>query len=627
MPHRLLPPLLASLALLMTVSAHAASPQIVLEQSRAHKEAIIEGARRTGEVERARLDAAEAMLRKAIDDPESAAAAPELLFELGSVIRLGFRFTDAIPILEKAAAAAEAAGHRDLAFDAWLDVARSHFLGTYDHGSASAAFERALLVAGDRPTDRQRFRIASYRTELLSTRNDIEAGFAAAAEAIRTAQTPEDRFYAHYDVAGLFTRVAASCDYVPSFDDCRRAVNAAKLEYSMAARIARAAGWTALAALAEDTASGLQGRGLIIDHWEDMEKMVARPEMFAPRVATDVLVNSRFGTDPSALAEIEDLQKAIEAMAQAGNVYGLAPQRDARSLFLAGLAVDLRGDQERASQLYLAAVQRLEEERGSLLDPRRRGTMIEDRAEFYSRAALRLLDLGRPEPAFEILERARARGLAELIGLGERGDLGPAELSFLSELLHLEAMASRSQKALKDRALQDGTLDANDPSLDELSNFENDRLALLRRHPQILKKLAGSAWSPVRLPELQAKAAIAGTSVLLYWIQRDGLVVWHVGPGGSMVRAVFLPQVILREKVERLRRSAERSSETFDAMMARELYLYLIAPMKPKLSTEHLMIVPHGELLGLPFETLINPDTGRYLIEEAEVVYAPNASG
>jgi CHAT domain len=251
--------------------------------------------------------------------------------------------------------------------------------------------------------------------------------------------------------------------------------------------------------------------------------------------------------------------------------------------------------------------------------------MIEDRAEFYSKAALRLLDLGRPEPAFEILERARARGLAELIALGERGDVGPGELSFLSKLLHLEAMASRSQKALKDRALQHGALDANDPSLDELSHFENDRLAFLRRHPQILKKLAGSAWSPVRLPELQAKAAIAGTSVLLYWIQRDGLVVWHVGPGGSMVRAVFLPQVLLREKVERLRRSAERSSESFDAMVARELYLYLIAPMKPQLA-EHLMIVPHGELLGLPFETLINPDTGRYLIEEAEVVYAPNAS-
>lgn len=242
MPHHLLPPLLACLVVLMPVSAHAASSQIVLEQSRASKEAFIEGFRRTGSMDLGRLVVAETMLRKAIDDPESAAAAPELLFELGSVIRLAFRFTDAIPILEKAAGAAETAGRGDLAFDAWMDVARSHFLGTSDHGAASAAFEKAVLVAGEAPTDRQRFRIANYRAELLSTRNDVEAGFAAAAEAIRTAQTPDDRFHAHFDVAALFGLVARSCDYVPSFDDCRRAVDAAVREYSMAARIARAAG-------------------------------------------------------------------------------------------------------------------------------------------------------------------------------------------------------------------------------------------------------------------------------------------------------------------------------------------------------------------------------------------------
>ena len=482
MPYRLLLSLqLASLALLTTVSAHAASPQIVLEQSRASKEAFIEGFRRTGKMERDRLDATEAMLRKTIDDSESAEVAPELLFELGSVTRLAFRFTNAVPILEKAAAAAAAAGRPDLAFDAWMDVARSHFLGTQDHGAAAAAFEKAVLVAGDAPADRQRFRIASYRTGLLSARNEL-------------------------------CRRRRSCDYVPLFDDCRRAVDASMREYMAAAQIARAVGWAALAEEAEDSTHDLGLRRDIIDNWENMEKKVReRPELFAPRAATDVLVSSRFG-EPSALVGNEDLQKALAAVAQQQDAYGLT-RRDARSLFLAGLAMDVSGDHERASQLYLAAVRGLEEERGSLFDPRRRGTVIENRAEFYSKAALRLLDLGRPEPAFEILERMRARGLAELTTFGERDDIGSAELSFLSELLLLEAKASRSERALRDRAVQAGVLDPNDPSLDELLRLERDRSALLRGHSGMAKKLAGSApWSPVSLAELQARAAVAATT-------------------------------------------------------------------------------------------------------------------
>src|SRR5689334_22600684 len=117
MAFRSLPSLLVGLTLLTTSGTYADNLQTVLEQSHANREAFIDRFRRTGRWESGRLNATEAMLRKAIADPKNAKAAPELRFELGTAIRLTNRFAEAIPILEQAAIAADTAGRRDLAFD------------------------------------------------------------------------------------------------------------------------------------------------------------------------------------------------------------------------------------------------------------------------------------------------------------------------------------------------------------------------------------------------------------------------------------------------------------------------------------------------------------------------------
>src|SRR5437763_1006562 len=92
-------PLLATLIFLISISAHAESTRHVLAESRANKEAFIESFRQTGKRNLGQLAATDTMLRKALQNPDAATIAPELLFELGSVIRLAGRFTDAIPVL------------------------------------------------------------------------------------------------------------------------------------------------------------------------------------------------------------------------------------------------------------------------------------------------------------------------------------------------------------------------------------------------------------------------------------------------------------------------------------------------------------------------------------------------
>ncbi len=59
---------------------------------------------------------------------------------------------------------------------------------------------------------------------------------------------------------------------------------------------------------------------------------------------------------------------------------------------------------------------------------------------------------------------------------------------------------------------------------------------------------------------------------------------------------------------------------------AEGLYQQLIAPLRPHLHSSKLILIPHGVLHYVPFAALRDPATGRYLIEDFTLTYAPSAS-
>jgi CHAT domain-containing protein len=119
--------------------------------------------------------------------------------------------------------------------------------------------------------------------------------------------------------------------------------------------------------------------------------------------------------------------------------------------------------------------------------------------------------------------------------------------------------------------------------------------------------------------------------VLLYWTTFPNVVAWYVGPEGSEVRNVFLPESVLEDKIGRVLASSggSKGDQPFDETTARELFLFLVAPFAAQLnaaSTKQIMIVPQGPLVQLPFEALIDPASGAPLIDRWAVSYAPNAT-
>lgn len=79
----------------------------------------------------------------------------------------------------------------------------------------------------------------------------------------------------------------------------------------------------------------------------------------------------------------------------------------------------------------------------------------------------------------------------------------------------------------------------------------------------------------------------------------------------------------LREQIKRFRESLMNFSPTFKRE-ARALYDSLLMTADTEIAkTKHLIVVPDGALWELPFQALIN-ESGKYLIEEREISYAPS---
>lgn len=604
---------------------------------RAMRNAFIEDFRVSGRLDPSRLAPAArdlATLAASATGPTKAQA----LFELGTIQRMRNEYAGAAVTLAQAALVATDAGRRDVAFDAWIGVARANAYGTSDHGAAALAFDRAADIAGDAPTPKQKYDLAAYQAQLKAARGEIESALIDALEAMRLAPDDKDRFYAELDVADALQKLAESCDYRPLRDArsdrdgtdryaaCRRAVTAGQSGYDRAARTADKLGWRSLAAQSRRFHTSLDLRRQLIEFRAKGEALPLAG-IFAPSGVRDILVTRDFAsgastlTDQAALATLTE-QVVAEADARTGRA-------DARSNYLRGLAADIRGGKPEATAGFFAeAAGQLAAERGAFFDPRRRGTVIENRGEIVRDLGLQLLALGREAEAFAAFESVRARGLGEIAAALARPDVSAADRAWLASLLKLEARASAIETGIVGRVVATGQLDAGETDLAALATVRAERQRQLRANEAARARFAAAPAAPASLDALRAAAKTAGVPVLLYWTTNTNVIVWVVGPRGSDVHSVFLPQSVLAEKIGRVVASSagSDSQQPFDETAARELFLFLVAPFLDQLDSPQVLIVPHGPLAALPFEALIDPSTRAPMIETHAVSYAPNAT-
>jgi CHAT domain-containing protein/Tfp pilus assembly protein PilF len=317
----------------------------------------------------------------------------------------------------------------------------------------------------------------------------------------------------------------------------------------------------------------------------------------------------------------DDLETAVPQFREAADRWGrLAPESAAAAgaLWELGAALRRAGQRQAAVEPLLAALDVLDRQVDRLgATPSIEAVFRARRAPAYVETIEALLELDRPEEAFHVAERTRARVLSEL--LAER------ELRFERELTPQLDRRRRELATAYDRALARLARAEGDDR--QVASRLLDRLEREREQVAEQVRHASAAVAALEAPQPltfeQASAALdPGTTALYYVVGPTQCTLFVLRAGEPLeTHRIGAGDEALRSAVRDLLREVE-SPRPGPALRRRAeaLYELLVAPAAGSIAdAQRLLIVPDGPLHRLPFAALVQPAEGeraaRYLVE------------
>ncbi len=632
-----------------SVEAQALHDQAVVRLDR-----YVDHFRRTSDLQalQPELALAEAELMKSIELNRLQAAnvaVARSLVKLGDFCRYRNDWDRAISTYIEATQLALGAGAADVESKALMGHAKALMIGKGAAAEGTPLIERAIHLATGLPDRSYLF----DAWQLLANAQEAHGDLVASADSLNRAfaavvdRVGEDKlvFYGYLDRAGVYQKMAEKCDYQTDFAACLAALAVSRRDYQAAHAAARRLGWAGFVKQSEEFLGRLELREQMIRSQQRVHG--GMQEVFAPRQASDVLVNEKFTVGGIVAPE---LFAWVEAQG------GLPVAADARGAYIRGLFSEMNGEADPALDWYLRATQLLEEDRSLLRDERTRGTFLEDKVEFYYSAMLHLLERGRYEEAFNLMERSRSRAFQDLMATRDLALSSPAERKIYATLLELRSRIDRYQSCLFEvrswqkagpacRALADsgwavgassrGLIPvAKDEPAPDVAPLEADLNQLRQEYDQARQQMSTRAprltqlvkSEPVALPELQRQLGRDGSELIAYLSLATQVVIWHIGPTDVQVVSVFLPRAELARKVAALRSSLLGKAAPFNTAMAEELFLFLIAPIARFIESDRVVVIPHEDLHYLPLQVLRDAAAGSFLGDRLKLSYAPSAT-
>ncbi len=599
-------------------------------------DAFVDQFRKTGDMRSRLPDLAQAEAELAASNKMLAAQGdwPALavgLLKQGHVYRMQGQWPNAIGLYQQAEEAAKRGRHTVHQADAlaWKALAES---SRRNVGQAFADAAEAVRIA--ETTDEKD--VLARALDVLGTVQIAQRDLAGAADTLNRevavaaeAKDPITPYYAYLNRSDVYLKTGDKCDFQRSFEPCYQALDRARADLQQALAIARKLGFAGLARQTEEFIGNVEARRSLIKSQESMDQVVQKTAVFRPKKAGDVLVSEKFvappGPVPPLLTEIYQASKRMEN--QSG---GFADVSQARSQFVEGMINELRGNNDAALAFFLKAVDTLEGDRRALRDERSRGTFLEDRINFYYAPIQQLLERRRYAEAFDLFERSRSRALADLLATRKLGLQRPEEQKLYAESTVLRTRIADAQGRLFEIASQpDAAKNAS-----EMSALQNQIRTLEAQHQKVVSRMAVESprlqnlviSAPVSLKDLQASMREEGYEMLQYLVVEHGVIVWHIAPDSVFVRNVFLPRTEVIGKVAALQKSLADRNARFDETTAREMFLFLVQPFLARIRSQRLVIVPHEDLNYVPFQVFQDPADGRYLGERFQITYAPCCS-
>jgi CHAT domain-containing protein len=249
-----------------------------------------------------------------------------------------------------------------------------------------------------------------------------------------------------------------------------------------------------------------------------------------------------------------------------------------------------------AAHYYERSLERLEERRASAGGAGVRTGFLSGERRFYYEEVARFYSGCDPDGAgewaaraFTTIERAKARGLLDLVDNALRRTPSPAEEAILDELYGLDASPGTEDEKNKQR----GQLEA------EYIRLREARAGHAYDRARDTGRIAAVTDVQSRLPE--------NTAMVAYALGDTSSLVWAITPSRHQVYEIADRRTIAAA-VDRLRDAIARPGAG-DATLrtaGHALWLELLAPVGDIIDgATSIVIVPDGKLFELPFEALI----------------------
>ncbi len=336
----------------------------------------------------------------------------------------------------------------------------------------------------------------------------------------------------------------------------------------------------------------------------------------------------RLGRNPEARARLDEAKPIAEAtgspalLRQVWRCYGDA-------------AVATR-DWPAAASAFSKAVEYIEQDRLQAQEQTLKTGFLRQHIFVYRSLIAALIEAGRIPEAFAATERAKGRGLSDLL-IGGKVDLDRTLTPDDRKRLERLQSAIRSAAARLQSAVLTDEIDAARADLERArKEHEEFRIALYLRRPDIETRRAD--FAPATLKEIgsllprsnQAGKARGGTAILSYAFTSDRCFLFVVdrAPSGAVRLNHFTTAVRAADMVansDLLWRSAASPGGAYERP-ARALYRLLLAPAQRILADKtHLVIVPDTAAPPVPYAAMLD-ERGRPIIERWSVSYAPSVT-
>ena len=299
-------------------------------------------------------------------------------------------------------------------------------------------------------------------------------------------------------------------------------------------------------------------------------------------------------------------------------------------------------DFEGARTSYEKASSILEELRSELVQEDSKIAFLKDKLAIYENLVALIL---RWQPnqndktrAFDQIERAKSRSLAELLAVHVKPASSPAGPGGMEAVDELRDQLSWTTHLLeREQLLPEPSSASRTKQLREKAQALKGKLAVARMEA----KVGGERTSVVEAGGTLSLGDIRevlppDTTVLEFYecrdaflacvLDRDRMEILEIAPVSRIRDRLRLLQFQFskfRLGGEYILRFTEQLYRAIETNLA-NLYHELIAPVRAHLHGQRLVIVPHGVLHQLPFHALTRDGTA--LLDEFEITYAPSAS-